>query len=62
MNMKTEYLGLHLEHPLMVGASPLANDMDMVRRMEDAGTAAITMPSLFEEQITREQSGTLYDM
>jgi len=62
MNMKTDYLGLHLEHPLMVGASPLANDMDMVRRMEDAGTAAITMPSLFEEQITREQSGTLYDM
>ena len=62
MNMKTEYLGLHLEHPLMVGASPLANDMDMVRRMEDAGTAAITMPSLFEEQITREQHGTLYDM
>ena len=53
MNMKTDYLGLHLEHPLMVGASPLANDMDMVRRMEDAGTAAITMPSLFEEQITR---------
>ena len=62
MNMKTDYLGLHLEHPLMVGASPLANDMDMVRRMEDAGTAAITMPSLFEEQITREQHGTLYDM
>jgi dihydroorotate dehydrogenase (fumarate) len=46
----------------MVGACPLANDMDMVRRLEDAGSAAITMPSLFEEQITREQFGTLYDL
>jgi dihydroorotate dehydrogenase (fumarate) len=62
MNLKTSYLGLQLEHPLMVGASPLANDMDMVRRLEDAGSAAITMPSLFEEQITREQFGTLYDL
>jgi len=62
MNMKTSYLGLQLEHPLMAGASPLGNDMDMVRRLEDAGSAAITMPSLFEEQITREQFGTLYDL
>jgi dihydroorotate dehydrogenase (fumarate) len=62
MNLKTTYLGLHLEHPLMVGACPLANDMDMVRRLEDAGSAAITMPSLFEEQITREQFGTIYDL
>ena len=62
MNLKTTYLGLHLEHPLMVGACPLANDMDMVRRLEDAGSAAITLPSLFEEQITREQFGTIYDL
>jgi dihydroorotate dehydrogenase (fumarate) len=62
MNLKTSYLGLQLDHPLMVGACPLANDMDMVRRLEDAGSAAITMPSLFEEQITREQFGTLYDL
>jgi dihydroorotate dehydrogenase (fumarate) len=46
----------------MVGACPLANDLDMVRRLEDAGSAAITMPSLFEEQITREQFGTIYDL
>jgi len=62
MNLKTSYLGLQLAHPLMVGASPMANDMDMVRRLEDAGTSAITMPSMFEEQITREQNGTLYDL
>ena len=62
MNLKTKYLGLDLQSPLMVGASPLANDLDMVRRLEDSGSAAITMPSLFEEQITREQFGTLYDL
>jgi dihydroorotate dehydrogenase (fumarate) len=62
MNLKTKYLGLDLQSPLMVGASPMANDLDMVRRLEDAGSAAITMPSLFEEQITREQFGTLYDL
>ena len=62
MNLKTTYLGLQLGSPLMAGASPLPNDMDMVRRLEDAGCAAIIMPSLFEEQITREQFGTIYDL
>jgi len=62
MNMKTTYLGLQLDHPVMAGASPLGADLDAVRRLEDAGAAAITLPSLFEEQITREESGTLYDL
>ena len=62
MNMKTKYLGLELEHPFIAGASPLTGDLDMVRRLEDAGAAAITMSSLFEEQITREQTGMIYDM
>jgi dihydroorotate dehydrogenase (fumarate) len=62
MNLTTPYLGFQLAHPLMVGASPLALDLDMVRRLEDAGAAAITLPSLFEEQITREQYGTIQDM
>ena len=44
-----------LPHPLMPGASPLSDDLDGVRRLEDAGAAAIVMHSLFEEQITREQ-------
>jgi len=44
-----------LPHPLVVGASPLSDDLDGVRRLEDAGAAAIVLRSLFEEQITREQ-------
>ncbi len=51
MKLQTTYLGLTLKNPLMPGASPLADDLDMVRRLEDAGAAAIVMHSLFEEQI-----------
>jgi dihydroorotate dehydrogenase (fumarate) len=58
MDLRTTYLGLDLPHPFMPGASPLVDDLDMVKRLEDAGAAAIVMHSLFEEQITREQIAT----
>ena len=45
-------------HPLMPGSSPLADDLDTVRRLEDAGAAAIVMRSLFEEQIVGEELAT----
>ncbi len=62
MDLSTTYLGLRLPHPLMPGASPLVDSMDMVRRLEDAGAAAIVMHSLFEEQIVGEQLATHYSM
>jgi dihydroorotate dehydrogenase (fumarate) len=55
MDLSTTYLGLKLPNPLMPGASPMVDDIDNVRRLEDAGAAAIVMHSLFEEQISREQ-------
>ncbi len=55
MDLSTTYLGLKLPHPLMPGASPLVDEIDTVKKLEDAGAAAIVMHSLFEEQITREQ-------
>jgi dihydroorotate dehydrogenase (fumarate) len=55
VDLSTRYLGLTLPHPLVVGASPLADDLDAVKRLEDAGAAAIVFRSLFEEQITMEQ-------
>jgi dihydroorotate dehydrogenase (fumarate) len=61
MNLSTKYLGLQLAHPLMAGSSPLAGDLDSVRRLEDAGAAAIVLPSLFEEQIVMEQDAALAD-
>lgn len=58
MNLSTTYLGFKLPHPLMPGASPLVDDLDQVRRLEDAGACAIVMHSLFEEQIVAEQLST----
>jgi len=55
MNLTTEYLGMPLANPIVVGAGPLSDDLDTVRRLEDAGAAAIVLRSLFEEQIVREE-------
>ncbi len=55
-------MGLHLRHPFMAGASPLSAHLDGVRRLEDAGAAAIVLHSLFEEQITEAQSGRIRGM
>lgn len=54
MDLKTTYLGMRLRTPLVVSASPLSEGLDAIRRMEDAGAAAIVLYSLFEEQLTRE--------
>lgn len=62
MDLSTNYLGLRLSSPLMPGASPLVDDIDTVRRLEDAGASAIVMHSLFEEQITGEKLATIYHM
>lgn len=61
MSLETTYLGLRLPHPFIAGASPLVDDLDTVRRLEDAGAAAIVMNSLFEEQITHLQMATFFD-
>jgi len=55
MDLSTRYLGFDLPHPFMPGASPLVDDLDTVRRLEDAGAAAFIMHSLFEEQLIGEQ-------
>jgi dihydroorotate dehydrogenase (fumarate) len=62
MDLTTSYLGLTLAHPLMPGASPLAHDLDAVRRLEDSGASAIVMHSLFEEQITGDEAGMMHHM
>ena len=62
MDLTTHYLGLSLAHPFMPGASPLVDNLDTVRRLEDAGASAIVMHSLFEEQLRRERERTLFDL
>jgi dihydroorotate dehydrogenase (fumarate) len=62
MNLSTTYLGLHLKSPLMPGASPMVDDLSLIKRLEDAGAGAIVMHSLFEEQISGEKLATIYHM
>jgi dihydroorotate dehydrogenase (fumarate) len=62
VKLATKYLGLTLAHPFIAGASPLARDLDHARRLEDGGAAAIVLHSLFEEQITMQESGRIHDM
>ena len=54
MEMKTKYLGLELKNPVIVGASNLVNDVKILKKLEQAGAAAIVYKSLFEEQINLE--------
>jgi dihydroorotate dehydrogenase (fumarate) len=54
MDLRTRYLGLDLANPLVASASPLNADVGNLRRLEDAGVAAIVLPSLFEEEIEAE--------
>lgn len=56
MDLTTNYLGLTLRSPLIVGAAaPLTEDIDNIKRMEDAGAGAVVLHSLFEEQIRQEK-------
>ena len=55
MDLSTKYLGLKLRSPLVVSASPLSEDIDNIKRMEDAGAAAVVLYSLFEEQLRQDR-------
>jgi dihydroorotate dehydrogenase (fumarate) len=59
MDLSTTYMGFRLPHPLVAGASPMVDNLDTVRRLEDAGAALIVMHSLFEEQLVQEELATV---
>lgn len=54
MNLETTYLGMKLRTPLVPSASPLSEEIGNIKRMEDAGAAAVVLYSLFEEQLRLE--------
>ncbi len=56
MDLHTTYMGLKLKHPIVASASPLSESVDNIKRMEDAGAAAVVMFSLFEEQLRHESA------
>ena len=57
METATSYLGLRLAHPFIAGASPMGYSLDTIKRLEDAGCAAVVLHSLFEEQISLATEG-----
>lgn len=58
VDLSSAYLGLKLKSPLVVSSSPLTESLENIRRLEEAGAAAVVLPSIFEEQLALE-SGSL---
>jgi dihydroorotate dehydrogenase (fumarate) len=54
MDLSTTYLGLKLKNPIIIGASNLVTDLNFLKKLEEAGAAAVVYKSLFEEQIQLE--------
>lgn len=54
MDLTTKYMGMTLKNPIVASSSPLSHKVEGVKRLEDAGAAAVVMYSLFEEQINSE--------
>ena len=55
VDLSTRYLGLALRNPLVASSGPLTEHLDSLRQLEDAGAAAVILPSLFQEQLEHEE-------
>jgi len=62
MDLSTVYLGMKLRTPLVPSASPLSQEIDNIKRMEDAGASAVVLYSLFEEQLRLERYELLHHL
>jgi dihydroorotate dehydrogenase (fumarate) len=56
IDLSSAYLGLKLKNPLVISSSPLTESLDNIRRLEEAGAAAVVLPSIFEEQLALDSS------
>ncbi|MFA6769824.1 MAG: dihydroorotate dehydrogenase-like protein [Bacteroidales bacterium] len=55
INLKTKYMGIEIDNPVIIGASNLVANLDNLKKAEEFGAAAIVYKSLFEEQIQLER-------
>jgi dihydroorotate dehydrogenase (fumarate) len=62
VNLSTEYLGLSLKSPLVASSSPLTESLENIQRLEEAGAAAVVLPSIFEEQLALESDALDRDL
>ena len=53
-NLKTNYMGLELKNPIIAASSPLTSNLDNIKKLEDAGAAAIVVKSIFQEQVDKD--------
>jgi dihydroorotate dehydrogenase (fumarate) len=53
-DLRTRYLGLELQSPLVASSSPLTGSLDGLRQLEAAGAGAVVLPSLFEEELAAD--------
>jgi len=58
VDLRSRYLGLELKNPIVAAASPMTGSLDRLKRLEDAGVAAVVLPSLFEEEIEHQEMAT----
>jgi len=56
INLATNYMGIALKNPIIAGASSMSTDLAMLKKLEQAGAAAIVYKTLFEEQINLESA------
>jgi len=61
-DLTTTYLGYPLKNPIVASASPLSESVERIRQLEDAGVAAMVLPSLFEEQLELESEALDSDL
>lgn len=62
IDLTTVYLGLNLKSPLVASSSPLTESLENIQRLEEAGAAAVVLPSIFEEQLTLESNALDRDL
>jgi len=62
MDLSTTYLGLKLRTPLVPAASPLSEELDSIKAMEDAGASAVVLYSLFEEQLIEDRAELVHNL
>jgi dihydroorotate dehydrogenase (fumarate) len=62
MDLSTTYLGLKLRSPLVPAASPLSEDIDSIKQMEDSGASAVVLHSLFEEQLRQDSAELAHNL
>jgi len=60
MELKTQYLGIELKHPIVASPSPITRKLDGIRKLEDNGASAIVLFSLFEEQVRFDNESFAY--